>query len=121
MLLTNGKLMLVYWFMVADDFDVTRWNFTEFPIDFRRIPPRERKRLLELASELEGVMQKNTQFKLNAGKRVGNYNLARCRQITDRSDSIFVDALGIREAWEDVELYCTQTVRTDFGSSGEVD
>ena len=37
MLLANGKIMLTYWFMVADDFDVTRWNFTDFPIDFDRL------------------------------------------------------------------------------------
>ena len=118
MLLANGKLMLIYWFMVADDFDVTRWNFADFPIDFQSLSPEQRARLLELTSELEEAMLENTQFKLNAGKTVGNYNLAKCRRITDRSDAIFLDALGIREAWEDVELYYTQTVRTDFGSGG---
>ena len=118
MLLANGKLMLAYWFAVADDFDVTRWNFADFPIDFRRLKPSHRERLLDLTSELERAMHENTQFKLNAGKRVGNYNLAMCRRITDRSDAIFLDALDIVDAWEDVELYCAQAVRTDF-SSGE--
>ena len=120
MLLANGKLMLVYWFAVADDFDVTHWNFADFPIDFRRLEPNHRKRLLELTSELEGAMHENTQFKLNAGKRVGNYNLAMCRRITDRSDAIFLDALGIIDAWDDVELYCAQAVRTDFSSGADL-
>ncbi len=119
MLLANGKLMLAYWFMVADDFDVTRWNFTDFPIDLQSLAPGHRAELLELTSELEEAMLENTQFKLNAGKRVGNYNLAKCRRITDRTDAIFLDALGIREVWNDVELYYTQTVRTDFGSDWE--
>ena len=31
-------------------------------------------------------MNKNLVFKLNAGKNIGNYNLARCRHVTDKSD-----------------------------------
>ena len=116
MLLANGKLMLVYWFIVADDFDVTRWNFTDLPIDLHRLSTRYKTRLRRLAAELEKAMLRNTQFKLNAGKKVGNYNLAKCREITDRSDAIFLEALGVGKVWEDIELYYMQAVRTDFGS-----
>lgn len=114
MLLGNGKLMLAFWFIVSDDFHVTRWNFAEFPIDFTLLHPRYRTRLLELTVELEQAMQENIQYKLNAKKRIGNYNLAKCRQITDRSDSIFLEALGIPEAWDAIELCYAQTVKTDF-------
>ena len=54
------------------------------------------------------------QFKLNAGRRVGNYNLAKCRDITDRSDRILAGALGYGDVWEDIELYYAQTVKTEF-------
>ena len=121
MLLGNGKLMLVYWFIVADDFDVTRWNFAEFPIDFSQLHPRHRENLLQLPAKLEEAMLANVQFKLNAKKQVGNYNLAKCRHITDQSDKIFLKALGISDAWESIELYCTQNVRTDFTSTHEDD
>ena len=66
-------------------------------------------------------MVSNTQFKLNAGKNVGNYNLAKCRTLTDRSDAIFLKALGIEHAWQDIELYYAQAVRTHFESSTELD
>jgi hypothetical protein len=115
-LLANGRLMLAYWLAVADDFDVTRWNFADFPGDLRRLSDTQRRKLLALAPELARAMIQNTQFKLNAGKRVGTYNVAKCRAITDLSDNIFCEALGFEHAWEDVELYCAQTVRTDFSA-----
>jgi len=68
---------------------------------------------------LEKAMTEATQFKLNAGRRVGNYNLAKCRHVTDKTDLVFADALGIAEAWDDVELYCVQVVKTDFSDDEE--
>jgi hypothetical protein len=56
------------------------------------------------------------QFKVNAGRRVGNYNLAKCRDVTDESDRIFAEFLDFREAWEDIELYYTQTMKTNFSN-----
>ena len=37
LLLANSKLMMVFWFAVADDFDVTRWNFDDFPTDLKAV------------------------------------------------------------------------------------
>jgi hypothetical protein len=54
------------------------------------------------------------QYKVNAGRRVGNYNLAKCRHVTDKSDSIIAKALGLSSVLDDVELYYAQTVKTDF-------
>jgi len=119
MLLGNGKLMFIFWCMIGDDFDVTRWNFGEFPIDFRELNDRTRKELLDIFLSLEQAMDEAIQFKLNAGRRVGNYNLAKCRNITDLSDRIFTQALRITEAWEDIELYYSQVVKTDFSNEGE--
>jgi hypothetical protein len=63
---------------------------------------------------LETAMKEAVSFKLNAGKKVGNYNLARCRQVTDESDAIFAKAFGFEYVWEDIELLYAQCVRTDF-------
>lgn len=121
MLIANGKLMLIYWFAIGDDFDVTRWNFTEFPISTSQFSRTQQSELLELVPELESAMLQNVQFKLNAGKKVGNYNLARCREITDKSDFIIANAIGFGDIWDDIELYYYQTVRTDFGDEPEED
>jgi len=60
-------------------------------------------------------MQKAGSFKRNAGKRIGSYNLARCRSITDRSDCILGAVLGLSAVWREVELTVEQVVKTDFG------
>ena len=113
MLLANGKLMLVWWFMTGDDFHITRQIFDKFPIGFQRLSSRRRERLLGLFPEMEKAMEANVQFKQNAGKKVGNYNLAKCRHVTDMSDAVFAEALGFKDAWEDMELHYAQTVLTD--------
>ena len=119
LLIANGKLMLIYWFAIGDDFDVTRWNFTEFPMHTDQLSPNEQSELISIASELEVAMISNVQFKLNAGKRVGNYNLARCRDVTDRSDRLLASAIGFGDIWDQIDLYYYQTVRTDFGDVPE--
>ncbi|MFO0156194.1 MAG: Eco57I restriction-modification methylase domain-containing protein [Alphaproteobacteria bacterium] len=121
LMIANGKIMLIYWFAIGDDFDVTRWNFTEFPVSMSQFNAAQKSELHDIAVELEAAMLENVQYKLNAGKRVGNYNLARCRNITDRSDKIIASVMGLREHWDEIELYYYQTVRTDFSDGPEED
>jgi hypothetical protein len=116
-LLLNGKWLYAYWCAVGDDFHVTRWMFADFPIDLRRLPATTMSRLRPVARELEQVIAKATSFKRNAGKRVGTFNLARCRHVTDRSDRIFAEALGLAEVWDDVELLMKQVVKTELRQS----
>jgi hypothetical protein len=113
-LLLNGKIMLAFWAIVGDDFDLTRWMFADFPMDLSEVSGGAASRLLGLADELEKLMDENIVFKLNAGKRVGNYNLARCREVTDRSDRVFAARMGIEDAWPDIELFYAQVVLTGF-------
>jgi hypothetical protein len=119
MVLTNGKWMFAFWCAIADDFHVTRWNFADFPADITKLSTKHRESLLAHVDDLERAMSEATQFKLNAGRRVGNYNLAKCRHVTDKTDALFAEALGISDAWDDVELYCVQVVRTDFSGGDE--
>ena len=119
LLLANGKLMMVFWFVIGDDFDVTRWNFADFPADLSNVTAKQRDTLLAIAAKLEVAMENAVQFKLNAGRRVGNYNLAKCRNVTDQSDLILAEALGFADVWEDIELYYTQTMKTDFSDPDE--
>lgn len=113
-LFLNGKLAFAFWCVVGDDFDVTKWMFASFPIDLRSLPGCVSARLLHLAKELEELMLRNLSFKLNAGRRVGNYNLAKCREVTDKSDRAFAEHLGFQDAWSDIELVYEQIVKTDF-------
>lgn len=114
----NGKIGLIWWMMVGDDFHVTKANFEAipFPAD---IQPDNLRELINLSAELRTSMDANIVFKLNAGKRIGNYNLAKCRVVTDRSDVIWAKELGIHELWSDIELAYAQIVKTDFNSDGD--
>jgi hypothetical protein len=114
LLFLNGKWAFAFWCAVGDDFHVARWTFAGFPIDLLHLPARAVRRLRPLAGKLECAMRTATAFKQNAGKRVGTYNLARCREITDRSDAIFADCLGLQALWPEVELLYAQQVKTDF-------
>ena len=69
---------------------------------------------MALFPDLKGVMRDNVVFKLNAGKNIGNYNLARCRYITDTLDKVWLEALGLSELWEEMELDLALVVRTSF-------
>ena len=119
LLLLNGKLQLAFWVAIGDDFDVTRWMFGDFPVDLTKLPEADYKTLAVLVEELDGAMKDAVAFKRNAGKRVGNYNLARCRHVTDKSDRILARVFGFDDVWEDVELLYSQFVRTDFGDGSD--
>jgi hypothetical protein len=118
-LFLNGKIMFTFWCVVGDDFDVTQWMFADFPIDFDAVSEAAQKRLLAMADGLEALMQENTSYKVNAGKKVGNYNLALCRALTDTTDARFLEALGMSDVWDDIELMYAQIVKTDFSNEEE--
>ena len=114
-LLGVGKLMLTFWLTIGDDFNVTRSNLVRFPVDLSSIPEPTRASLLLLLPDLEAAMSNAIQYKANAGLRVGTYNLAKCRHVTNQSDAMFASELGFDEVMEDIELYYAQAIRTDFG------
>jgi hypothetical protein len=96
--LLNGKIGLIWWMVLGDDFHVTKSNFEGIPFP-SVIQHDDLQSLIELSRHLRDSMDQNTVFKLNAGKRIGNYNLAKCRAVTDRSDIIWSELLGIKELW----------------------
>jgi len=59
-------------------------------------------------------MMEATSFKLNAGKRVGNYNLAKCRAVTRQIDKVVYQAMGLEGEVEALECLYGQMVKTDF-------
>ena len=69
---------------------------------------------MALLPELKNAMDANLVFKLNAGKNIGNYNLARCRQVTDKADKVWLESAGLSDLWEDIELEHSLMVRTSF-------
>jgi hypothetical protein len=114
MLLADGKLMFIYWCAVGDDFHVANWNFGDFPIDLFSFEETSNGSPSKLVAKMETAMTAATQFKLNAGRKVGNYNLAKCRDVTDLSDDLFIKKLQMAATLDDLDLYYSQVVKTDF-------
>ena len=113
-LLTNGKLNFLWWAAIGDDFHLTQANVASSPIGLTNLAKRHRESLTALLPELANAMDANLVFKLNAGKNIGNYNLAKCRHVTDKADKVWLEAAGLSDLWEDIELEHSLIVRTSF-------
>ena len=112
MVVMNTRLAFVHWGIIGDDFHVTKHTAESFPFNVKALSSDARSRLIALAPLLQLEMEKNVQFKLNAGKQVGTYNLRRCRNVTDIADDILARELGLLDVWDDIELLYAQVVRT---------
>ena len=113
--LLNGKIGLLWWAIVGDDFHVTLSNFASIPFPFERASGLSDEKVVAQRSALETAMHENLVFKLNAGKRIGNFNLAKCRGVSQASDLFWIEALGLQKVKEEIELAYVQLVKTDFG------
>ena len=113
--LANGKLNFVWWAGIGDDFHLTQTGFKSAPFGPHVLSEAQQQFVLQHLNVLEKAMSENVVFKLNAGKNIGNYNLARCRHVTDETDKLLLEALDLSELWEEIELEHAQVVRTSFG------
>lgn len=112
-LMLNGKIAFCFWAAVGDDFDVTG--------DVLRCVPRawdiqggERlDQLMEIVDDLRYACSRAVQYKLNAGRKVGTFNLSKCRHVTDVSDQILCAYFGDSSVWEEIELFYAQFVKTE--------
>lgn len=115
----NTKAAFLFWCMMGDDLNVPRWVFADFPLNLAALPADIEAELVDIREPLHQAMEEAVSFKLNAGKKVGNYNLAKCRSVTDGADKALIQAMSICEAAEDFELLYVQMVRTDFDGDSD--
>lgn len=99
--LLAGRLAVWWWAVIGDDFNVTANLPKSFPISVasvRGIWPE----LESLAAELRREQPMHPIVTLYAGKEMGNYDMLRCRHITDRSDRLVLQTLGLERHWPEV-------------------
>lgn len=118
-LLLNGKMQLAFWVAVGDDFHVTKGNFSDFPLVSDCLTPDVQSKLKAIVAELRKALDDAIVYMPQFGKQIGNYNLAKCRRVTDKSDAIFAEAFGFAPVWDDIELLYVQTVKTNFETSAD--
>lgn len=91
------------WGATGDDFHVTHNLLMSFPISVQRVQPAWRE-LTKLASGLRAEQPKHPIVTLYAGKEMGNYDMSRCRQLTDAADLLVLKTLGLERLWDAVLL-----------------
>ena len=107
-LITAGRLGVLWWGQFGDDFNLTGGLLYDIPIDPKKIV-KNRKKLLSLAKKLEKEQSKNPLVTKYNKNWMGNYDMSRCRNVTDESDKLILDEFGLLDYWPDI-LFADQTL-----------
>ncbi len=103
LIMLAGRLGVWWWGATADDFHVTNGLLESFPISISQIKSIQTE-LLKLSRQLRKEQLKHPLVTKYAGNEMGNYDMSRCRHITDRSDMLILDVLDLGQYWPDVLL-----------------
>jgi hypothetical protein len=106
--ITAGRIAVWWWGALGDDFDVTGGLLYSIPIDPKKIV-KNRKRIISLVRKLEKEQKKNPLVTKYKGKWMGNYDMSRCRNVTDEIDQLILDEFGLQNYWPAL-LYVDQTL-----------
>jgi hypothetical protein len=106
--IVSGRLAGWWWGANGDDFDVTKGLLYSIPIDPRKVV-KNKNRIIVLARKLAREQKKHPLVTKYKGKWMGNYDMSRCRGITDEIDKLVLDEFGLLEYWADV-LFADQTL-----------
>lgn len=114
-LLLCGKFMFTRWLTYGDDFHLTISDVTDFIYPFNKISCQDQEKLKQLFHLFSDRLPRTLQYKRNAGKIVGNYNVRDLWDITDESDLIFLKYLtdNPQYAFQLVENYIAASVISD--------
>jgi len=106
-----GKWGFVWWCLFGDDFDVTESLLTSFPADTYTLA--ECDAVLQLVNELKRRMPDHIVYKVNAGKKVGNYHLGQMRDLTDAIDRMLCELWG-QDVFDELNTTYFSTIKSDF-------
>jgi hypothetical protein len=100
-ILLSGRLSLWWWGATGDDFDVTSKGLKSLPISIKQLLPIGNS-LQKLAKRLHNCQWENPLVSRNASLLIGNFDMRRCRHITDESDLLILDHLGLSHHWPNI-------------------
>jgi len=99
-----SKIAVLWWTATGDDFDVTASGLGSTPVNLTKLPNKVCQRLLKLSEEIQGCLSENVIYTKYAGKWMGNYDIKYVRHLTDEVDKLILEAFGLQDYWEDLEL-----------------
>lgn len=112
---TAGRIAVWWWGTYGDDFDVTSGLLYSIPIDPKKIS-KNREKILELVRQLEIEQKRNPLVTKYKGKWMGNYDMSRCRRMTDEIDKLILDEFDLLKFWPDL-LFVDQSLNKTTGES----
>ncbi len=92
--LLAGRIGLAWWAILGDDFHLTKGILEGMPGNYTGGTSQLRKVAARWAPRVAAAQEKETVWKLNKGKKIGNWNLAACRDITDQADLSVLNEIG---------------------------
>jgi hypothetical protein len=92
--LLAGRIGLAWWAVLGDDFDVTKRILKGMPGNHSGASQELRAVVAMWAPRIAEAQAMKTVWKLNNGKKVGNWNLAACRDVTDQADLAVLNKIG---------------------------
>jgi hypothetical protein len=107
----SGKWGFAWWVTFGDDFHVTVGDLESFPVSLDSVAESCDESCGSHLIALDRRLADNVVFKTNAGKRIGNFDLRECRDLTDGFDLILCDLWG-EDAINELNLLYHQTIRT---------
>lgn len=114
-LMLNGKIAFCFWAAIGDDFDVTGDVLRCLPGAWDIGSAERLDQLMEMVADLRSACSRAIQYKRNAGRNVGTFNLSKCRHVTDLSDQVICAHFGDSLVWDEIELFYAQIVKAKGG------
>ena len=102
--LALGKIALLWWATTGDDFHVTASGLASIPIGIDLLGGDVRVQLDDLSRQIQDLLDANVIYTRYAGKWMGNYDVKCVRELTDVSDRLVLESLGLGDYWDDLEL-----------------
>ncbi len=108
-LVLAGRWGSVWWLMLGDSFHVNRGTLASFPGDIERLAYTSldnmgfqirRRSLASLAIKLREELPNHPTETLYNKLIVGNYDLSKCRDITNEADLLLAELWGVEDAYE---------------------
>jgi hypothetical protein len=106
-----GRLGFWWWSTVGDDFNVTAQMFESFPVSIDELQPIKTD-LVRIAQQLKREQLLHPLVTKKAGKWNGNFDMSRCRHITDKSDRMILAQLGLSDYWTHLLLSDSELVKS---------
>ena len=104
LVLSLGKIALLWWAANGDDFNVTVSGLASIPVGFTSLTDEVKSEMIDISKEIQRLLQNSIIYTRYAGKWMGNYDVKLVRHLTDKADRLVLESLGLGAYWDDLEL-----------------